>query len=380
MKKFLRNLLVFPTLFTSIFSGYGKIMVKIMVAVPIILEVGRDVYKIVNKNKTRIIASLVLPFIFNSSVKAGYLSTRSWSSLGNPNYVGVWHKSGATEGADENYDYLFSPLPWNPAIDFYSKTSLPYPADKLKKDVRPPESTTSINIEISGRGLGDPENATLQFVISYPQGEDNFSWKNIIGELSQRVDDGNGGYKYALIGNYDIKNLVNSATTISISINNGETIGSDFFPSHKLDYSFFHYCDFNRDRQTNGLDFAIFSDNFGRNNETDPNTFGSYVGSEPNNFNAYADIDRNGSVDFEDLEIFKTYFKSPGDLNLDGRVDLDDFAYLSADWNATDVNSVADISGPDGIPDKNVDYWDLGAFSDDYLRDINEPGTWSRVR
>jgi hypothetical protein len=57
------------------------------------------------------------------------------------------------------------------------------------------------------------------------------------------------------------------------------------------------------------LDFEILRENFGRNNETDPNTFGSYVGSDVNDFNAYADIDRNGSVDFDDLDIFKTYFK-----------------------------------------------------------------------
>jgi hypothetical protein len=46
------------------------------------------------------------------------------------------------------------------------------------------------------------------------------------------------------------------------------------------------------------------------------------------------------------------------------------------DWNKTHVNSIADISGPDGIPDKNVNYWDLNAFTGDYLKDINEPGTW----
>jgi len=46
------------------------------------------------------------------------------------------------------------------------------------------------------------------------------------------------------------------------------------------------------------------------------------------------------------------------------------------DWDARDVNSIADISGPNGVPDKNVDYWDLQAFTGDYLRDINEPGTW----
>jgi len=59
----------------------------------------------------------------------------------------------------------------------------------------------------------------------------------------------------------------------------------------------------------NGLDFAIWANNLGRNNETDPNTFGSYVGSDVNNFNAYADINRSGTVDYDDLNIFKTYFK-----------------------------------------------------------------------
>jgi len=64
------------------------------------------------------------------------------------------------------------------------------------------------------------------------------------------------------------------------------------------------------------------------------------------------------------------------DLNENGKVDNADFAYFAADWNATDVNSVADISGANGIPDKNVDFYDLGAFVDDYLKDINDPNTW----
>jgi len=68
------------------------------------------------------------------------------------------------------------------------------------------------------------------------------------------------------------------------------------------------------------------------------------------------------------------------DLNEDGKVGLDDFAYFAADWNAIDVNSVADISGPNSIPDKNVDFYDLGDFVNDYLQDINDPNTWSRVR
>jgi len=101
-----------------------------------------------------------------------------------------------------------------------------------------------------------------------------------------------------------------------------------------------------------------------------------YKGVDFNDIGAYADINRSGGVDFDDLDIFKTYFKFPGDLNLDGRVDNTDFAYFAQDWNKTHINSIADISGPNGTPDKNVDYWDLNAFTGDYLRDINEPGTW----
>ena len=324
-----------------------------------------------------IVTAIALPFIFNNSVNAGALVTYCRSSLTMP-YSVILHKLGATENYDTAYDAIFLEV-WPPTLDIYSKILSPPPEDRLMKDSRPAESMSTINAEISGRMLSAPESAGLEFKWGISSGIGNFSWKNIIGELSQRVDDGNGGYKYALIGNYDIKNLVNSAQTIPISINNGETIGSEFFPSHKLDYSFFHYCDFNRDRLIDNNDFKIFAENYGGNNETDPNTFGSYVGSEPNNYNAYADIDRNGSVGLEDLEIFKTYFKFPGDLNLDGRVGLDDFAYFAPDWGSRDVNSVADISGPNGVPDKNVDYWDLSAFTNDYLRDINEPGTWSKL-
>jgi len=43
------------------------------------------------------------------------------------------------------------------------------------------------------------------------------------------------------------------------------------------------------------------------------------------------------------------------------------------------VNSIADISGPNGTSDKSVDFYDLSAFTDDYLRDINDPNTWSKI-
>jgi hypothetical protein len=265
-----------------------------------IVGFGKDIGRVIKKNSKKALIIASLPFIINSSVKAGRLNTYCATSFTRP-YIGISHKAGAREpeeGYDNGVDVRFNGNQFPPTIDIYSKINLdPY---RLMIDARPPESTTTINSEISGRGLGAPENANLQFTF-YDIGENNFSWKNIIGELSQRVDDGNGGHKYALIGNYDIKNLVSSAKTIPISINNGITQGDKFFPSHKLDFKFFNHADLNRDRRVDGRDFAIFANNFGRN---DPTTLGDNVGSDPNNLDAYADFDRNGIVDFNDLSIF----------------------------------------------------------------------------
>jgi len=68
-----------------------------------------------------------------------------------------------------------------------------------------------------------------------------------------------------------------------------------------------------------------------------------------------------------------------GDFNLNGMVDLEDFSLISQDWMKTDVNSVADISGPDGIPDKKIDVFDLSLYISNYLKDSNDPNTWGRV-
>jgi hypothetical protein len=95
--------------------------------------------------------------------------------------------------------------------------------------------------------------------------------------------------------------MVNSARTIPISINNGITQGDEFFPSHKLNYYFFNYADLNRDGKVDFRDYAIWANNFGRN---DPNTLGDNVGSDVNDLDAYSDINRNGIVDFNDLSLF----------------------------------------------------------------------------
>jgi len=276
---------------------------QIMNGLEKVVEVGRDIGRAVKKNSKKALIIASLPFIINNNVDAGYLCTYCNTSFTRPAIV-IGHITGAREpeeGFDGNYDASFPPSPVTPKIDIYSKINLdPY---RLMIDARPPESTTTINAEISGRlsPLPEPQDAELQFKWGISSGIGNFSWKNIIGELSQRVDDGNGGHKYALIGNYDIKNLVSFSRTIPISINNGITQGDVFFPSHKLDFKFFNHADLNRDRRVDGRDFAIFANNFGRN---DPTTLGDNVGSDPNNLDAYADFDRNGIVDFNDLSIF----------------------------------------------------------------------------
>jgi hypothetical protein len=60
-----------------------------------------------------------------------------------------------------------------------------------------------------------------------------------------------------------------------------------------------------------------------------------------------------------------------GDFDFNRRLDFADLSYLAQDWMATDVNSVADITSPNGLPDKAVDMWDLELFSRNWLKDSN---------
>jgi len=59
-----------------------------------------------------------------------------------------------------------------------------------------------------------------------------------------------------------------------------------------------------------------------------------------------------------------------GDFNLDGKVNLKDYAY----W--ANCDPIADISDPNGLPDGEVDIHDLALFNRDWLKDSNDPNTW----
>jgi hypothetical protein len=294
---------------------------------------------------------------FSNKANAGCLYIQGNAQVNNASVI-VNHVDGATEGYDmkNNYDVVYL-LPQQPYIDFYSEINDindPNHLDvtKLKRDSRPSESMSTIYTKIGGVGLPDQTDFKLSPSISLAWGQNNFSWKNIIGELYNNgdVNDSNN-----LLGVYDMKHMDKIDAKIPLVIDNGL--------SYQLLIKFFNHADFNRDRLIDKEDFKIFAQNWGRT--------GIVKGSDPNNLGDYADIsdiyDKNGNlvsygdgvVDNNDLAIFKTYFKFPGDLNLDGIVNNTDFAYLADDWNAGDAN-----------------FYDLSAFVGDYLKDINVPSTW----
>jgi len=293
-----------------------------------------------------VFGSLLLNMVTVPIINAGLITVDNTSSSVSPGNVYIKHVSGATEGNDSE-DAIYPDWSPNPLhIYSHNNNGIDY-----MLDARSDNSTTTYDLHLKNIGFFGTADNFLRFKLL---NNTNLEWKNIF--LGDANDSNN------IVA--DIKNIIYNGDISSTGKPYGDfhlpdIDGSNVGVYDKRKVFFYNYSDFNRDRRVDGLDFAIFRENYGRNNETDPNTFGSYVGSEPNNYNAYADIDRSGTVGPEDLEIFKTYFKFPGDLNLDGRVDNTDFAYLANDWNVGDAN-----------------FYDLEAFAGDYLRNINKPETW----
>ena len=301
MKKFLCNLLLLPTLFTSIFSGYGKIMLAVPIIVPIIS---------INNNS------------LGYEYKMGKLSI--------DNYVydydfdrtshSTFHRPEGTEGYDNNpyldriYDVIFSPS--GKATKIVSKI----PGYELLWDSRRINSFTPVDLELSLHAQsGNPITVSnlkneLRCYLPYDFGSKPITlWERTIIAPNNDPNDPNN---YTLSFMADIRE--------AIAKQEAQTVGYAVVPLADLN--------------------------------------GTY-GSEVPYFYAQIRFDRIA-----------------GDFNLDGKVGLDDFAYFAQDWNASDVNSVADISGPNGLPDKNVNAYDLSLFTRDYLKDANDPNTWSRVR
>jgi len=189
----------------------------------------------------------------------------------------VEHTSGATEGYDNGLDSLFLEFPFPPALDIYSKTNFPYPHDRLGIDSRPPESMTTINAEICGRGLSNPVDNELSFYIEDIFGENIFDNKVIIADLYNPSG--------ALLGTYDVKYMFETEETIPITVNEGL--------SYYLKIRFYNIEDLNRDRIVNFRDFAEFAEVYG--------TSGHSVND---NWADGADFDHSGCVDTKDLATF----------------------------------------------------------------------------
>ena len=120
----------------------------------------------------------------------------------------------------------------------------------------------------------------------------DFDWKNII---AHRYGEGGVSNPNAIpedtfdVWYMDGKGWFQSG---SFSISSGDY--------DRWEFEQFNHADLNRDKKVNGLDYAIFSNEWKKSGAR----FGSNIGSAPDDLGAYADIDRSGTVDFNDLDYF----------------------------------------------------------------------------
>jgi len=260
--------------------------------------------RFLNKNKKGISASIILLFILTINTNAGIISVNNATNSGvGYGHIYISHEQGATEGDDGNYDALYLESP-NP-LHIYSHNS--YSGLDYMVDARGPDSTTTYDVHLIMAGWppyfeGRIDNF-LQFRlynyhdnINYHWNNSNFEWKNIF--LGDFNDSNN------IIA--DIKYVINNGSIYPSGTRYGnfplpdiEGYKAGVYDKRKV--FFFNHADFNRDRRVDGKDFAIWANNFGREN---PNTLGSNVGKDPNDLDAYADIDRSGRVDYNDLSLF----------------------------------------------------------------------------
>jgi hypothetical protein len=223
-----------------------------------------------------------LPLIFAGNVKGGRLDVYNIRDGVSDDRMKIVHINGAAEGQDWSYDGLYLE-DWEPLhIYSHNNNGIDYMVD-----ARPANSTTTYNLHLKNTGFSGTSSNILRFVMY----DLNFYWKNIfLGDVNDSND---------IVA--DIKYLINNKGG-DFPLPNVEGSNVGVYDMRKV--FFFNHADFNRDRKVNGLDFAIWARNFGRSEESDPNTLGSNVGKDPNDLDAYSDIDRNGIVDYNDLSLF----------------------------------------------------------------------------
>ena len=178
-----------------------------------------------------------------NTANAGGLFLKTQSSLPTGRLY-ITHISGATEGVDNSFDAPFLEN-WAPAVDIYSKTNYDYPADRLRADCRPPESMTTINGEILGRGLPEIVDVDLLVQFFIPQGEDNFIGKQVIGDFYKGDE---------WVASYDMKHVAANEGSIPLKISNGKC--------YDMKIRFYDLWDVNRDRQVDNKDFAELAEGY----------------------------------------------------------------------------------------------------------------------
>lgn len=114
------------------------------------------------------------------------------------------------EGKDsKDASFLSAPAP---ALDIYAVVDFdPY---QLNRDTRPLDSFSTYHGEISGRGVSGHENA-LTFSFRDPRNDQSFQNKNIFMDLYDARQNN------LLVGTWNVKELVNTATTIPIVVDGG---------------------------------------------------------------------------------------------------------------------------------------------------------------
>jgi len=260
-----------------------------------LIKTARNVGKNIKKNGARLGISVVLPFIFANNVEGKNLRLYNWANGVNGTTMDVKHIAGASDGYEASYDDLYNSGNPNP-LHIYS--SIYNPNYDLKTDSRSENHTTNISdpnsfieIKLCNKGFSGSVDNYLQFIML---DDSNFFWKNIFFNI-------NGDKK-------DIKYLLNNGSVYPTGepyadLFVGTLQGSQTGVYNTGTLESFNYADLNRDGKVNGLDFAVYANEYGKDNNdiSDPNRFGIYVGADVNDLGAYADIDRSGNVDTSDL-------------------------------------------------------------------------------
>ena len=286
MKKFLRNLLLFPTLFTSTFGVYAPKMV----AVPIIVE-AEIIYNI---GDLRLVSKV---------------DNYDYFDYGGHKSV---HYSGCAEGYDPGLDlqYRGPPMWITPNI---TKIVSIIPGYELGTDARPLNSFTHVNLELS----------------LHSQSGSSITVSNLENWLNCIIDPFNRGWNF-------------SPKPITLWRR---------FPVEPDRLQFL--ADIREVIAKNGGIVPL------------PDLNGEYASQVP--------------YDFLQLR-FDIY---PGNLNfsldaegkiIDGIVDMKDLAILGENWGkkGAPLEFLADITGPQGLPDGKVDNYDLELLRRHWLKDIRE--------